>query len=58
MRKPIVISFIIVSFIRLYWAKCQLGINLLSDIAWEDYFTFLKVLQRNEYLAKPKSGLI
>lgn len=41
-----------------YWIKCQLRINLFRDFAWEKHFLFLQALQRQEYVASPRPGVL
>ena len=42
----------------LYWGKCQLGVDLIKGFAWEDHFTLLNSLQKQQYTTKPHSGVL
>lgn len=52
------VALIIVLVIGLYWAKCQLGIDILPHFKWETEFPILNALQKREVILKPRPGAV
>ena len=48
LKRTLIVSAIFIAVILLYWAKCQLGVNIFKDFAWESRFPILNALQRQE----------
>ena len=46
----------ILLLLLLYWAKCQLGIDIFPRFAWEEHFPVLNVFQKGEYVFDPPPG--
>lgn len=59
MRKYFFIfSFLALFIIGAYWFKCQLGINVISGLSWEEHFSVLNFFQKSRYLARAKPGIL
>ena len=48
LKRTLIVSAFFIAVIMLYWAKCQLGVNIFKDFAWESRFPILNALQRQE----------
>ena len=57
-KKLFIILFIALFTIGAYWVKCQLGVNLIKNFAWEKEFPILNVLQKREVILRPRPGTL
>ena len=53
-----IVLLVIISFLFLYWGKCQLGINLIEGFSWERQLPFLNVFQGKDHFVHPKPGVL
>ncbi|NTV30259.1 MAG: hypothetical protein HGA80_09285 [Candidatus Omnitrophica bacterium] len=57
-KKILIVLFGLSLALVLYWAKCQLGLNLIKGFAWEKPFPFLNTLQKRESELHPRPGTV